>query len=82
MMNDAHALAVRLVQVDGPAPRGLVCVSEVGPKLAQVVAIGSQVVVDDVEADADALRVGGVDEPLQRRGAPVGLVYRVQRTPS
>ena len=51
----AHSAAAGLVEVDGPAPRRLVGAREVRSKLREVVSVGPQVVVDDVEAHADAL---------------------------
>ena len=53
------------VVVDGRAPGGPVVVGEVGAELAQVVALRAEVVVDDVEEDRQAVRVAGVDQPLQ-----------------
>ena len=54
---------------------------EVGAEDAEVVARRAQVVVDDVEAHADAGAVGGVDEAHQGLGAPVCLVNGPQAHP-
>ena len=51
---------------------------EVGAEDAKIVARRAQVVVDDVEAHADAGAMGGVDEAGQGLGASVGLVDRPQ----
>ena len=55
---------------DRRRPRGLVPVGEIGAELREVVAPGAEVVVDHVEDHAEALRVAGVDEPLQPSGPP------------
>ena len=52
-----------------------------GPELGQVVAAGAEVVVDDVQQHGQAAAVAGVDEPLQRVRAAVGLVHRVPGHP-
>ena len=70
-----------VVVVDGLAPGGVMGGSEVGAEDAEVVARRAQVVVDDVEAHADAGSVGGVDEAHQGLGAPVGLVDGPQAHP-
>ena len=72
----AHLLAAGLVVVDRRAPRRLVHLGEVWAEAAQIVARGAQVVVDDVEAHADAGVVRGVNETGQRLGPAVGLVDR------
>ena len=48
----AHAGGVRTIEVDGLAPRRLVAIGEEGPELRQVVALGPQVVVDNIQDDA------------------------------
>ena len=70
----AHA---RLRVVERVAPRRLAePVGEVRPERAQRLVAGADVVVDDVEDDAEALAVRGVDEPRQTRRAAVGRVRR------
>ena len=73
----AHRVAAVAVVVDRGAPRGLVPVVEVSAELAQVVALGAEVVVDDVQEDRQALGVAGVDEPLQAVRAAVAVLGRV-----
>src|SRR5690554_1484871 len=74
----AHALGMFLVEVHGPTPWGVVGISEVWTKLAQVVAIGSQVVINDIQAHAQSRLVGGIYETLKCRRAAVRLMYPVR----
>ena len=68
------AVGVGVVQVHGVAPRGVVAGREVGGEHRRVVARRPEVVVDHVEADAQAQVVGGVDEAVQGIRAAVRLV--------
>ena len=53
------------------APFGLVAVGEVVVgELAEVVAVRAEMVVDDVEDDAEAERVGAIDEAAKVVGLP------------
>jgi hypothetical protein len=72
-----HLVAPRAVEAHGGAPRRAVAVGEVRAELAEVVPVGAEVVVDDVEHDGEPVRVAGVDEPLETVGAAV----RVMRCP-
>ena len=57
--------------VERLAPRRLAeAVGEVRPEGAQRLVPGADVVVDDVEHDAEALAVGGVDQPREPSGPP------------
>ena len=77
-----HLVAVRAVEVDGRAPRGLADLVVDRHEDRQVVAVRPEVVVDDVEAHGEALGVARVDERLERlraavdaaRGVPVDAV--------
>ena len=69
-----HLMTAVVVIVDGLTPGRVMGGGEVGAEDAEIVARRAQVVVDDVEAHADAGAVGGVDEAHQGLGAPVGLV--------
>ena len=61
------------------SPHGVWCLSvKYGPKRGEVVARRAEVVVDDVEADGQALAWARVDEALQRRRAAVGVVHGVE----
>jgi len=77
----AHAITMWLVEIDGPSPGRIMCAREVRAELRQVVPVGPHMVVDDIEAHADALRVRRIDESLQGLRAAVRLVDRVERDP-
>ena len=72
----AHVVAVRAVEIERQSPRRLVAVGEVRAVLAEIVSLGTEVVVDDVEEDGQAARVTGVDETLQRDRSAVRLLRR------
>src|SRR5439155_720730 len=72
-----YALGLWAVEVDRAAPRCAVAVGEVGPELAEVVSLGAEMVVDDVEEHRQPVGVAGVDEAPQ--GVPAG---RAATTPS
>ena len=74
----AHLVAARAVEVERRTPRRRVPIGEVRAELGQPVAAGAQVVVDDVETHPESAGMAGVDEPVQRSGAAVRLVHRVQ----
>ena len=82
----AHLVRARVVVVDRRTPRRLVLVGEVRAVPRQVVARGSEVVVDDVHDHAESAGVAGVDQPLQPLGTAVRLDARRRarrrRTPS
>ena len=71
----ADGLGVLVVVVDRLAPERRVALGEVRPEGGQRRVPGrADVVVDDVEDDAEPVRVGGVDEPLEaERPAVAGL---------
>ena len=66
----------RSVEVERLAPRGLVAVGEVRPELAEVVAVRAEVVVDDVEADAEPAGVAASTKRCSAVRAAVRLVHR------
>ena len=75
----AHHLRAGPVVVDPVAPRGLVPrVEEVGRVAVQIVALGPEVVVDDVEEDGEAARVRGVHQRLEVLGPAVGRLGGVE----
>lgn len=55
-----NRLGILTVIIDAGTPGRLVAVSEEGGRVAgQVIPSGSEMVVDDVQKDGDAMRVGG-----------------------
>ncbi len=70
-------LAPGLVEVEGVPPRRLVRPAEERRRVAvQVVSLGPEVVVDDVEKDREASGVTGFHQPLERLGPSVAGVRR------
>lgn len=68
---------LRAREIDGRPPCGIaVAAEERGRVAGQQVAVGAEVVVDDVEQHLKPEPVRGVDERLQRVGRPVGCVGR------
>jgi hypothetical protein len=74
----ADLVALATVDVERLAPRRPVAVGEVGAELAEVVPLGAEVVVDDIEDDREPPPVAGVDQLLQVVRMAVGAVGRVQ----
>src|SRR5664280_582458 len=67
--------------MNGRTPRRDVGVGEVWPEPGQVIPGRAEVVVDHVEDDPEPALVAGVDEPLSRLRATVGLVHREEGYP-
>jgi hypothetical protein len=61
----ADLVGAGVLEVDGVTPGGVVLAGEIGAELAGVVADRAEVVIDDVEDDAEAVAVAGVDEALE-----------------
>ena len=76
VLDDVGAHGV-LVEIDRVAPRVAAALAQVRPELRQVVARGSEVVVDDVLHDREPRRVGGIHEPLVGGGTAVRFVHGV-----
>ena len=72
----ADEVAARPGDVDGVAPRRPVGVGEVRGEAAVGAALRAEVVVDDVEHDAEPGGVGGVDEAGEPVGPAVRLLHR------
>ena len=70
-------VAARAGQVHGPAPGCGVGVGHVRAVGAGHVALGSEVVVDDVEHHCETQPVGGLHEARERLGASVAVLHRV-----
>src|SRR5262249_60231765 len=71
----AGHLAARTVEVDGVTPGRLVLAGEEGGSVAvEIVPLGPEMVVDDVEEYGEAAGVAGLDQSLQLLRTPVGRV--------
>ena len=67
------------VEIDRGAPRGVMALGEeVGRDRRQVITLGSEMVVDDVEQDREAARVAGLDQRLQIVGPAIARGGREQ----
>ena len=78
----AHRTGVGAVEIDGVAPFVLVTVGEVGLREhAEVVPGRTEMVVDDVQDDADPERVRAVDERPQVVGMAIEVRRRVRIDP-
>ena len=78
----AHRAAVLAVVVDAGAPRRLVAVGEEGRRVdGQVIAVGSEMIIDAVEDHHHVASVRGFDEVLEVVRPAVGGVGRVEEHP-
>ena len=73
----ADAVAVGLVVIEGVAPGGSILAGEVRAEIPQIVALRTQVVVDDVENRGHALAMDGIDQRLEAGRAAVGILDRI-----
>src|SRR5215475_3275378 len=68
-----------IVEVEGVSPLVLVPLRKVRErKLSEIVSIGTQMVVDDIEDHAEAEAVRTIDEPTQIIGRAVQVSWREQ----
>ena len=72
----AYLVAVGAVVVHCRPPRCAVCIREVRAVLGEVVPLGADVIVDDVERHREPGRVRGVDQALEGVGASVAVLRR------
>ena len=72
----AGAVGARAVVVHRRAPRGLRAIGEVRAELGQVVSLGAEMVVDDIEEHRQAARVAGVHETPEPARSAVGRLRR------
>src|ERR1700687_4407495 len=73
-----NAVAVGAVEIDRRTPRRSITVSKTGCVLTKIVSFRTQVVVDDVEYNGQALAMAGVDQLLESRGAAIGRMRRIE----
>src|SRR5262249_1799247 len=72
-----HCIATPLFVIDRLPPRRLITVCEVRPKFLEIIALWTQVIIDDVKKESQLCCMTGVDEALQAMRAPVAIVWRV-----
>ena len=74
---------VGAVEIDRGAPWRVVALGEeIGGDDVQVITLGAEMVVDDVEQDREAARVARLDQRLQIVGPAIGGGGRESCTPS
>ncbi len=73
----SHLVRAGAIEVDRLAPGGRVPIGEVRAIVGEVVSLGAEVVVDDVERDGDPVPMGRVDEFLQSLGTAVARLRRI-----
>ncbi len=61
----AHFIAFVAVEIERRSPRSLVAVGEIGAEIAEVISLGTQMVVDHVQHYGQAARVTGIDQSLE-----------------
>src|SRR5262249_60079555 len=72
-------LAALAVKVDGGAPRTLMAIAEVSrAERREALAVRAEMVVDDVEDDAETVQVRGIDQPAEIVGRAVMMRRREQ----
>jgi hypothetical protein len=74
----ADLIAERPIEVERVAPWRMILVDEVRPERTQIIAVGPEVVVDDVEHGGEAELVTAVDESLERCRTAVRILRRVR----
>ncbi len=78
----AHRAAARPVEVDRFTPFVLIAIGEVvGAEAAQVISIGPEMVVDDIENDAEPQGVGSIDEASKGVRLSIAMIGRKQADP-
>ena len=77
MTNCRTGIALGAVEIDGVAPGRVVAIGEIGAEVLEIVPLRAEMVVDHVEDHRQAVLMGGVDQPLQRRGPAVAVLHGV-----
>src|SRR5277367_6750104 len=71
-------VAVPVVEVDGVAPRRAIAIGKVRAEFAEITALRTQVIVNDVQNDAEIMSVRRIDESLHPVGPAVRMMRRVE----
>src|SRR5436190_23199572 len=74
----AHVIAVRVVVIERRPPRRLVLLGEVRAVAGEIIPLGPNVVVHDVENDGEPLGVRRVDEMLQPVWSTIVVLHRIE----
>src|SRR5438093_11263101 len=69
-------IAVSIIKVQGRSPRRLVPIRKIWRKLREIISLGANVVVYDVEDRCEAALVAGIDEPLECDGTTIRILNR------
>src|SRR5205823_14468187 len=72
----SHVIAVRPVEIERAAPRRLVAVREIRSVLPQIISLGAEMVVDDVERHRETALMRGVNQSLERARTAVRILHR------
>lgn len=70
----AHRLGVIAVEIERWSPRGRIAIREVGTELVEVVALGAEMIENDVENHRDSPTVSRVDETLESLGSAIAVL--------
>ena len=73
---------MRPIQVDCRSPGSLILVRKIWPEIREIVALGSQVVIDHVEHYGNALQMTGVDQSLEGSWSAVGILHGIRENPT
>ena len=73
----ANLVAHATVEIDGFAPRRPVQIREIRTEVRQVISLGAEVVVNDIEHHGDSLLMARVDKFLERGRAAVRRLDRI-----
>ncbi len=71
-------VAVLVVEINRVAPGRAIVVGKVGTEFGDIAALGTQVIVNHVENDAEAMPVRRIDEALHRVGAAIRMMRCVK----
>ncbi len=72
----ARSLAILAIKIPRLTPLRMPIAEITGAEAFQVIAVGPQVVVNDVEDHRDAVLVSGIDQPLEALVVSIDMVWR------
>ena len=71
-------VAVPVVEIDRIAPRRAIAICKVGAKVAKIIALRTQMIVNNIQNNAETKSVRRIDESLHPVGAAVRMMRRVE----